>query len=443
MTVFVLSKNKKPLMPCSEKRARILLSKKQAVVHQFYPFTIRLKKEAGSARQPIQVKLDPGSRFTGIALVLDLPALMRTLCLFELQHRGYQISEALTQRRGFRRRRRNQLRYRQPRFNNRTRREGWLPPSVQHRIDTTLSLLNKLQRLCPITLIAFERVRFDMQKMMNPDIQGKEYQQGTLFQYEVREYLLALHQHTCAYCQGESKDAILEVEHKHPKAQGGTNSLQNLVIACQTCNQHKGNRTLSEWLNKLKNTKLDKIRRENISKIIGGKVFRLKDAAAVNACRNQLFRSLQQYSLPVAQGIGAQTKFNRTQAKIPKSHALDALCVGNITKKIEKWQKPTLVIKTMGRGSYQRTRLNQYGFPRGYLQRKKYYFGFQTGDLVVANVPKGKKTGVYFGRVAVRDSGWFNIQTATEVIQGISYKNCILRQRNTGANYFYLPKIAN
>jgi 5-methylcytosine-specific restriction endonuclease McrA len=276
MAVFVLSKNKKPLMPCSEKRARILLSKKQAVVHQFYPFTIRLKKETGCDRQPVQIKLDPGSRFTGVALVIDLPTLMRTLCLFELQHRGYQISEALTQRRAFRRRRRNQLRHRPARFNNRTRKAGWLPPSIQHRIDTTLALVNKLTHRCPVDLIAFERVKFDMQKMTNPDISGVEYQQGTLFQYEVREYLLALHQHTCAYCGGESKDPVLEVEHKHPQAQGGTNSIRNHVIACRTCNQHKGNRTLSAWLAGLKNTPLDKTRKEKVKNYRKARYFVLK-----------------------------------------------------------------------------------------------------------------------------------------------------------------------
>lgn len=443
MAVFVLSKNKHPLMPCSEKRARLLLSRKQAVVHQHYPFTIRLKRKTGFNIQSIQLKIDPGSRFTGVALVMSLPALMRTLCLFELQHRGYQISEALTQRRAFRRRRRNQLRYRPARFNNRTRKAGWLPPSIQHRIDTTLALVSKLKRFCPVQDIVFERVKFDMQKMQNPDIQGVEYQRGTLFQYEVREYLLALHQHICAYCGGDSGDPILEVEHKHPRAQGGTNSIHNLVIACRTCNQHKGNRTLAAWLQVLKNSKLDNIRKVNVQKWLNGKVVRLKDAAAVNACRYQLGHALMTQGLPVSSGSGAQTKFNRMSQHIPKSHALDALLTGEVTLPVTDWQKPTLVLKSMGRGSYQRTRLDQYGFPRGYLQRKKYYFGFQTGDIVVATVLKGKKAGVHVGRVAVRDSGYFNIQTQAGVVQGVSYKTCRLIQRNTGYHYFYTPKIAH
>jgi hypothetical protein len=443
MAVFVLSKNKKPLMPCSEKRARLLLSKKQAVVHKTYPFTIRLKKQTGNATQPLQLKIDPGSRYTGVALVMDLPTLMRALCLFELQHRGHQISEALTQRRAFRRRRRNQLRYRPARFDNRTRKDGWLPPSVQHRLDTTLALVQKLKRLCPVSAIVFERVKFDMQKMLNPDIQGVEYQQGTLFQYEVREYLLERHQRTCAYCAGESLDPILEVEHKHPRAQGGTNSIHNLVIACRTCNQAKGSLTLSEFLSTLKNTKLDKVRKVKITQILAGKVFRLKDAGAVNACRNQLGRDLASQQLPVSTGTGAQTKYNRMRYQLPKTHALDALMTGELTKPVEGWSRPTLVVKAMGRGCYQRTRLDQYGFPRGYLQRKKTYFGFQTGDLVISTVTKGKKQGIHVGRVAVRDSGYFNVQTKTGVVQGVSYKTCQIIQRNTGYHYYFNSKVAH
>lgn len=442
MAVFVLSKNKKPLMPCSEKRARLLLSRKQAVVHLTYPFTIRLKKQTGNATQPLQLKIDPGSRYTGIALVVDLPMLMKAICLFELQHRGYQISESLTQRRAFRRRRRAQLRYRPARFNNRTRQPGWLPPSIQHRLDTTLEWVQKLKRLCPVSAIVFELVKFDMQKMLNPGIQGVEYQQGTLFQYEVREYLLERHQRTCAYCAGETLDPVLEIEHKHPRAQGGTNSIHNLVIACRTCNQAKGSQTLSEFLSSLKNTKLDKVRKANIVQILAGKVFRFKDAAAVNACRNQLGASLAAQQFPVYIGTGAQTKYNRMRYQIPKSHALDALMTGELTKPVEGWNRPTLVLKAMGRGSYQRTRLDSYGFPRGYLQRKKTYFGFQTGDLVVSTVIKGKKQGIHVGRVAVRNSGSFNVQTKEGVVQGVSHKTCQIIQRNTGYNYYIKPKIA-
>lgn len=131
MAVFVLDKHKKPLMPCCEKRARLLLTRSRAVVVRRYPFTIRLNDRAGGEVPPVWGKLDPGSKTTGIAVLTDedgnKPA--KVLCRFELSHRGRQISEALRARRAFRRRRRRaNPRYRAPRLESRTRAEGWLPP---------------------------------------------------------------------------------------------------------------------------------------------------------------------------------------------------------------------------------------------------------------------------------------------------------------------------
>ena len=150
MAVFVLDKRKKPLMPCSEKRARLLLERGRARVHRLVPFTIRLvdRTREESVLQPLRVKIDPGSKTTGIALVRESESVDDTgactrqahvLWLAELVHRGAQIRDALTARRAFRRRRRSTLRYRAPRFLNRKRPEGWLPPSLRHRVETTLS----------------------------------------------------------------------------------------------------------------------------------------------------------------------------------------------------------------------------------------------------------------------------------------------------------------
>jgi hypothetical protein len=138
--------------------------------------------------------------------------------------------------------------------------------------------------------------------------------------------------------------------------------------------------------------------------------------------------------LPVELASGGRTKFNRTRLGIPKSHALDAVCVGEVTA-VRAWRKPTLVVKCTGRGSYQRTRLDRYGFPRGYLTRTRRVHRFQTGDLVRADVPAGKKVGVHVGRVAVRATGSFNIQSAGEVVQGIAHRHCRLIQRSDGYGY--------
>jgi hypothetical protein len=167
----------------------------------------------------------------------------------------------------------------------------------------------------------------------------------------------------------------------------------------------------------------------------------LKDAAAVNSTRWALFGRLKATSLPVAADTGGRTKWNRVQHGIPKTHALDAACVGAVGS-VSGWQRPTLSIKAAGRGSYQRTRLTKFGFPRGYLTRQKQVNGFQTGDLVFAAVPSGKKAGAHIGRVAVRATGSFNIQTGSAVVQGISHRYCRLLQRNDGYGYFLQPKVS-
>ena len=439
MSVLVLDQRGKPLMPCTEKRARLLLERGRARVHRLVPFVIRLvdREQASCALQPLRVKLDPGSRATGVALVRESETveastgeIHRTaavLNLLELVHRGRQISEALTARRNMRRRRRSQLRYRAPRFLNRTRPEGWLAPSLQHRVDTTMAWGQRLQRWAPVTALSSELVRFDLQALQNPEISGVEYQQGTLAGYEVREYLLEKWGRKCAYC--DATGVPLQVEHIHPKARGGSNRVSNLTLACRPCNQAKDASLIQDFLAHAP---------ARLARVQAQAKRPLKDAAAVNATRWALANALKATGLPVELATGGRTKFNRQQLDIPKTHALDAACVGEVSA-VTGWKRPTQTVKCTGRGSYPRTRLDKYGFPRGYLMRCKKVHGFATGDLVRADVPKGKKAGVHRGRVAVRATGSFNIQTGTEVVQGIGHRYCTILQRADGYGYHLQP----
>ena len=429
MSVFVLDRQKNPLVPCSEKRARLLLARGRAVVIRVYPFTIRLKDRAGSVTQEVVLKLDPGSKGTGIAVVRVSDQGQHVLNLMELVHRGRQISKALEQRRGCRRQRRSKLRYRAPRFNNRTRPKGWLAPSLQHRVDTTQSIVNRMCSLVPVTGIAQELVRFDMQKLENPEISGVEYQQGTLLGYEVREYLLEKWGRECAYCG--MTETPLEVEHIVPKSSGGSHRIGNLTIACHDCNQEKGSQTLATFFRSSRRLKDKQARMDHVLQQCKRP---LRDAAAVNATRWALFRSLQTTGLPVKVSTGGRTKFNRHRLSIPKTHALDAACVGEV-EQVFDWQIPVLEIKAMGRGSYKRTRLTKHGFPRGYLMRQKSVHGFQTGDMVKAIVLAGKKAGTWQGRVAIRKTGSFNIQTLDGAVQGIHHRHCRLIQKADGFGY--------
>jgi 5-methylcytosine-specific restriction endonuclease McrA len=404
------------------------------------PFTIRLidRLVENSVLQPLTLKLDPGSKVTGLAIVrisesVDAASgeIHRKDCvitLAEIVHRGKQISEALTARRAMRRTRRaRNTRYREARFLNRGGdKTGWLAPSLMHRVNAVENWVKRLKKLAPITQLSQELVKFDMQKMQaqaeGQDISGVEYSQGELFGYEVKEYLLEKFQRQCMYCS--AKDKPLEVEHLIPKSKGGSNRISNLGLACSCCNQKKGAKSLEEFVKD--KTKLAKIKKQVKAP--------LKDAAAVNATRWKLFGVLQSTGLPVSTGTGAQTKFNRKAQGIAKTHALDAVCVGEIGT-VTNSKQPTLQIKCTGRGSYQRTRLNQFGFPRGFLMRQKSVSGFATGDMVKATVPTGKKVGAYTGRVAVRASGSFNIQTRDGVVQGISHKHCKQLQRSDGYGY--------
>lgn len=436
MAVLVVDKKQQPLMPCSEKRARLLLDRGRAVVVRRHPFTIRLKDRVGGDAQPLRIKIDPGSRVTGIALVredVEDSAAQTVLWLGELQHRGAAIRDALMARRAFRRRRRGaNLRYRAPRFDNRRRPDGWLAPSLQHRVDTTVSWVARLRCLAPVTGLSQELVRFDMHLVQNPDVSGVAYQQGELAGYEVREYLLEKWGRRCAYC--DTGDIPLEVEHIVPRSRGGSDRASNLTLSCHDCNQAKGAQSLADFL-------ADQPAR--LARIEARRKAPLGDAAAVNSTRWALHTALRATGLPVETGTGGRTKWNRSRLAVPKTHALDAACVGVVSTLAHWAGRPTLTIKATGRGSYQRTRLTRYGFPRGYLMRQKSVRGFRTGDSVRAVVPAGKKAGMHVGRVAVRASGSFNIQTAQGVVQGISHRHCSRLQRADGYAYFQQPTIAS
>ena len=440
MAVLVLDRRKKPLMPCSERRARVLLARGRARIHRMVPLTIRLvdRYQEDSILQPLRLKLDPGSQTTGLALVREQDItdttreetirILTVVMRLEIEHRGQTIHETLTQRRAFRRRRRGNLRHREPRFDNRTRPEGWLAPSLWHRVDTTTAWVDRLCRWVPVAALSQELVRFDMQQMQNPEISGTEYQQGTLAGYEVREYLLEKWNRTCAYCG--AKNTPLEIDHIHPRSQGGSDRVSNLAIACHDCNQRKGNRDVAAFLAK---------QPEVWQRIQAQSQAPLRDAAAVNSTRWALYQRLKATGLEVEVASGGRTKWNRHRLHLPKTHSLDAACVGHVDA-IHRWQQPVLTIQATGRGSYQRTRLTKHGFPRGYLTRSKSAFGFRTGDMVKAVVTTGKKVGTYLGRVAIRASGSFNIQTGSRLIQGIHHRFCKLIQRADGYGYSWTKR---
>ncbi|MEM1394126.1 MAG: RNA-guided endonuclease IscB [Cyanobacteria bacterium P01_H01_bin.150] len=420
--VFLIDTNKQKLNPITPKQARRLLELGKAAVFRIYPFTLILKTAIDNPTiRPLTLKIDPGSKYTGIALLEG----EKVIWGGELEHRGYQIKDALLSRRQLRRSRRNRkTRYRKPRFDNRKCVEGWLPPSLEHRILTTETWVKRLMRYAPITELWIEKVKFDMQQMQNPENRGVEYQQGTLWGYQVREYLLEKWGRECTYCG--KKDIPLQIEHIQPKSKGGSNRVSNLCLACEKCNQKKGSKSVEEFLKK-KPELLQKVKLQ-VKKS-------LKDATAVNATRNKLVKVLSKL-LPTKTATGAQTKFNRIRLNLDKQHWIDAACVGDIDN-LKLLTNQPLLIKCNGHGTRQMCRTDKYGFPARYVPRFKVIKGFQTGDIVKAVVTSGKKVGEYIGRIATRMTGYFNISTRKKLVQGISYKYCKTIYKKDGYSYAF------
>jgi len=390
-----------------------------------YPFTIVLRYAVSSPQvHPLRLKIDPGAKTTGLAVVNDASG--EVVFAAELAHRGDTITSALATRRASRRsRRQRKTRYRKPRFNNRGRREGWLPPSLESRISHILTWVARLRRYGPIAAISQELVKFDMHAMQHPEMSGIEYQQGSLYGYEVREYLLEKWQRRCVYCGRQG--VPLQVEHITPRAVGGTNRVSNLTLACKGCNVAKGAQDVRAFLAK---------KPALLAGLLAQAQAPLKDAAAVNATRWALYTRLQATGLSVEVGSGGRTKWNRTSRGLPKAHWVDAVCVGASTPAmLDVAGVHPLQIAATGHGSRQMCRMDRQGFPRTRAKALRVVYGFRTGDMVRAVVVTGKKRGIYVGRVAVRTTGSFNLKTDGQTVQGISHRNCTILHHSDGYTY--------
>src|SRR6266446_5696332 len=424
--VFVVDTNKQPLNPVHPGRARLLLKAGKAAVLSYYPFTLILKTAVEQPQvQPLRLKIDPGSRTTGIAIVDDQSG--QVLFAAELTHRGQEIKKALDDHRAVRRsRRRRHTRYRKPRFDNRRRPKGWLAPSLISRVENVVTWVNRLRRRCPIMAISMELVRFDLQLMQNPEISGIQYQQGTLAGYECREYLLAKWGRACSYCG--KQNVPLQIEHIQARANGGTNRVSNLCLACQPCNKRKGTQEISVFLAK---------QPERLKRIQDQAKAPLKDAAAVNATRWALVERLKQTGLPVECGSGGMTKYNRSIRNLPKTHWLDAACVGASTPPLlQISQVKPLLITAHGHGCRQMCLMDKFGFPRTKPKAKHFPHPFRTGDIAKACVPTPlKNAGVHTGRMAAKAKGGFSISTHTGTITDIGKQYCQILQRADGYGY--------
>ena len=303
--VYVLNIEGKPLMPCKEAKARKLLKENKAKIYKKEPFTIQLLFICENQTQDITLGVDAGSKHIGLSATTK----EKELYAADVELRN-DIVDLLSTRRQNRRTRRNRLRYRKPRFNNRvhSKKNGWLAPSVEQKIQTHFKVVEDIHKLLPITKIVVETASFDIQKIKNPEIHNEEYQQGEqLGFWNVREYVLFRDNHTCQCCKGKSKDKILNVHHIESRKTGG-NAPNNLITLCETCHKGYHNGTVE----------LPKTIKRGMS---------FKDAAFMGIMRWSFYNRLKEIYPNVFMTYGYITKDTRIKNNLPKDHYIDARCI--------------------------------------------------------------------------------------------------------------------
>lgn len=399
--VYVLNNKGNPLMPCKEAKARKLLKQNKAIVAKYEPFTIQLTFECENQTQEVSLGIDAGSKHIGISATTEKQVLYEA----DVELRN-DIVDKLSSRREARRTRRNRLRYRPARFNNRIRSKhnGWLAPSIEQKINSHIQTIKRLHQILPISKIIVETAQFDIQKIKNPDIEGEQYQQGDQMGFwNVREYVLFRDNHQCQCCKGKSKDNRLNVHHLESRKTGG-DSPSNLITLCETCHNeyHQGKIKLS---------------------VKRGRSFR--DAAFMGIMRKTLLSRLRQIYPNVQETFGYVTKNTRIENDLPKEHYVDARCIsGNPLAKLLGY---CLYQKCVRR---QNRKMTKDKFIKGGIKKNNQLIGDVFGFGLFDTVEYQKKRYFVFGR---RKRGDFDIRTldGKKINNGsISYKKLKIIQKN-------------
>ena len=387
MFVYVLNKNGEALMPCKPRKARVLLKEKKAKVVNRTPFTIQLLYGSSGYKQPVNLGVDAGSQYIGLSATTHKKELFKATV--ELRQ---DISGLLESRKILRRNRRNKLRYRPARFNNRGK-KGKLAPSIQHKIDSHLTIIKRICNIIPIENIIVETAEFDIHKLKNPEVYGVEYQHGDGEGfYNVKSAVLSRDNYTCQICG--VKQAKLEVHHIRSRSEGGSNRMDNLVVLCKDCHA------------KVHTGELDFTK----------KVKSFKHSTHMNIMRKRLVQSLKNEFSNVFETFGYLTKYVREKLGLVKSHCNDAFIISHnidaeqsdveyLYKKVRRHNRQIHKSKPSKGGKRKRN------------QSPYIVNGFRRYDKVMYNNKECFITGK-------RSSGYFQLKTfdGTVISQGISSK---------------------
>lgn len=391
MLVYVLNNNSEPLMPTSRMaKVRKLLKSKKAKIVNRCPFTIKLLYETTNNVQEIVLGVDSGSKHIGMSATTKNKELYSGE--FELRN---DIVELISVKRQNRRSRRNRkTRYRQARFLNRKKKDNWLAPSIEQKINSHIRAIQQIHKILPISKIVVEVAQFDIQKIKNREISGVQYQQGEQLEFwNVREYVLFRDNHKCQNPKCNRKDSVLNVHHIESRQKGG-NAPNNLITLCETCHQkyHKGEIEL---------------------KIKRGISFR--DSAFMGIMRWKLYNRLKMIYDNVELTYGYITKHNRITNNLPKEHRIDAMCIsGNIVKSNDIYYYGVFKRK-------HNRQIHKANFSKGHIRKLNQtpykVFGFRLFDKVIYD----NIECFVFGR---RTSGYFDIRklNGEKISSAINYK---------------------
>ena len=339
MNVFVLNQHGEALMPCKPRKAKILLRTGKAQVIKRNPFTIQLYYGVAGYKQPLILGVDTGHSTVGLSVISATHEVFSAIATLRND-----ISNKMQQRASYRRTRRGRLRYRPPRFNNRSAstQKGRLPPSVQWKTDAHETLIRQLSALLPLTKIVLETATFDMAKMQNPHIRHEQYQQGVQYGFEnVKAYVLSRDGHRC---QSKKRGCSpqLETHHIQFRSQGGSDAPTNLITLCST---HHASLHEDKWTLNVKRHQ------------------RLCSATVMNMIRKRL---LERFPRAI-ETFGYITKANRYALGIEKTHANDAFVIAGGTHQ-QRSQQQTINFKRKNNRALQK---NRNGFAPA-IRRQRY-----------------------------------------------------------------------
>jgi hypothetical protein len=421
MLVFVKNKHGEKLMPCKPSKARKLLKQNKAKIVQYEPFTIELLYGSSGYKQAVDIGVDLGAKHIGIAIQSGNKVISKG----EIELRN-DIKSNIDTRRIYRRSRRNRkTRYRKPRFDNRKRAKGWLPPSIQSRIDNTLYWIDKFVDLVPNPNLNIEVGKFDVQKMINPNIQGIDYQQGQTYgYYDTRYYVFTRDNYTCQVCK--KKDKILQTHHIIYKSHGGSDRADNLITVCTDCHSHKNHQEGEIFYKWMINKK---------------KAPSYKEAPFMNTIRQRVFQKYPNANIV----YGSWTTPRRKELSLEKTHYNDALVISQVEKdfidsvgvfKIKQFRKKK---RSLHEATARKGRKEPNRTQKRNNKNTKYKNGYYLNDKVKLFNKVGFISGFTSGGCYVKDIENNYITIPGKTYKQVSFKHLEFISHNN--NWQFIPHL--